>query len=152
MTSQIATVGLFDLLTVDISLAIGLVIAAVGVILLSNIGLLPKKSIPWVLLAIGATFGFAWFKDRQAKGLRKKLEEQEKELKKLAQRMEKTRAETDAEHAKLEKAKTELRKVEESTAKSILELEAKGREERVRIAQLEGEELEKAMSDALARL
>ncbi len=138
---MLAMIPFIDL-SVDLTLAIGLVIAVVGVILLHSIGVLPKKSVPYVLLAIGGVFGIAWFRDRQARGLRKKLQEKEKALKELEERAEASRVEFEGQHAKLEEMKADLEKTKDALKTSMLELKAEGEEERERIASLQGEELD----------
>lgn len=148
---MLALIPFIDL-SVDLTLAIGLVIAVVGVILLHSIGVLPKKSIPYVLLAIVGAFGFAWFRDRQARGLRKKLEEKEKALEELEQRAEASRQEFDAEHAKLDELKADFEKSREALKVSMLELKAEGEEERERIANLQGEELDNEFDKLLGTL
>lgn len=143
--------GLFNL-SVDLSLAVGLIIAAIGIVLLTRIGLLPKKSVPYVLLAVGGAFGLAWFKRRQARGLRKRLQEEERRLKALEARLAEAGARLGESDARLEATRAEVEARRLAIAESIVELEA-GHEQRLQeISGLSGGALDDEMTALLARL
>lgn len=139
-------------LSVDLSLAVGLVIAAVGIIVLTRIGLLPKKSVPYVVLAVGGAFGIAWFKKRQADGLRARLRAEEDRLKALEGRLSAAAKDLGAADARLEATRLEVDARRAAIQESIVDLEASHGERLQEISGLSGEALDAEMTALLARL
>lgn len=136
----------------DLSLAVGLVIAAAGIILLTRIGMLPKKSLPYALLAVGGAFGLAWFKTRQARGLRRKLEEERRRLGDVEARAAKLRQQLGASDARLDAARAAFEARHTAISESIVELDAAHERRRREIAGLSGEALDAEMTALLTRL
>ncbi len=136
----------------DLSLAVGLVIAAGGIILLTRIGMLPKKSVPYALLAIGGAFGLAWFKSRQARGLRQQLEKERRRLEGVEGRAATLQTQLGASEARLDSARAAFEARRTAITESVVELDA-AQERRLRdIAGLSGETLDAEMTALLARL
>jgi hypothetical protein len=143
--------GLFNL-SADLALAVGLVVAAAGIVFVTKIGLLPKKSVPYALLALGGAFGIAWFKSRQARTLRQRLKDEEERLKALEERLREQGARLGDADARLDAARTEVDARRAAIEESILELERTGDARIEEVSRLSGEELDAEMTALLARL
>ena len=79
------------ILAPDISIAIVMILVAAGVFFAVRIGVLPKKSAPFVAVALLAAFGFSMYRQKHAKNLQAVLKEKEKELKKREARLNELR-------------------------------------------------------------
>lgn len=139
-------------LSVDLSLAIGLVIAGIAIALLARIGILPKKSIPYAFVAVGAAVGLAWFRSRKEGALRKQLQEQEQELKALEARLLAARERFAASDERLHQVRAEVEARRAALTESVLKLEHEHAARLGEIDRLEGEQLDDEMTALLARL
>jgi hypothetical protein len=83
------------ILAPDISIAIVMILVAAGVFFAVRIGVLPKKSAPFVAVALLAAFGFSMYRQKHAKNLQAVLREKEKELKKREARLNELREQFD---------------------------------------------------------
>lgn len=79
------------ILAPDISIAIVMILVAAGVFFAVRIGVLPKKSAPFVAVALLAAFGFSMYRQKHAKNLQAVLKQKEKELKKREARLNELR-------------------------------------------------------------
>ncbi len=138
-------------LSADISLAIGLIIAGIAIALLGRMGILPKKTIPYAILAAGAAVGLAWFRARKRGALRKQLEEQEKELKALEERMIESRDRFTASDEHLNEVRAEVEARRFALNESIVALEAEHEARMREIDGLQSERLDDEMTALLAR-
>jgi hypothetical protein len=64
----------------DISIAIVIILVAAGVFFAVRIGVLPKKSAPFVAVALLAAVGFSMYRQKHARNLQAVLKEKEKAL------------------------------------------------------------------------
>jgi Skp family chaperone for outer membrane proteins len=69
-----------NLLTPDITIALAVVVVAVAVFFAVRIGVLPKKSAPFVAVALLAAIGFSAYRERHARNLHAVLKKKEEEL------------------------------------------------------------------------
>lgn len=72
----------------DLIIALGLIGIVVVVFLLSRMKLLPKKTLPYIALALAAGLGIAYFKARQQDKVKKEIERLKEEIKKREARVE----------------------------------------------------------------
>lgn len=147
--------GLSGLLTgaaTDLWLAVGLFVAAFGVLLLTRIGMLPKKSIPYVLLAVGGAFGWAWFRSRQARGLRQQLEKERRRLEGMEGRAAALRQQLGASEGRLDATRAAFEARRTAISESIVELDAAHQRRLRDVAGLSGETLDDEMTALLSRL
>lgn len=136
----------------DLILAIGLIAIVLLVLLLVKIGILPKKNIPFVIAALAGIFGFTLWRESRLKKLREELEKRESELKKREEILQKLKEDYQASEKELQKARAELEKHREAYQKAILQLNAANEQEKERIDQLYGDELNEEFSKLLSSL
>lgn len=72
----------------DLIIALGLIGIVIVVFLLSRMKLLPKKSLPYIALALLAGLGFAYFKARQQDKVKKEIERLKEDIKKREAKIE----------------------------------------------------------------
>src|SRR5688572_21469464 len=83
------------ILAPDISIAIVMILVAAGVFFAVRIGVLPKKSAPFVAVALLAAIGFSMYRQKHARNLQAVLKEKEKELKKREAKLNELREQFD---------------------------------------------------------
>ena len=76
-----------NLLTPDITIALAVVAVAVVVFFAVRIGVLPKKSAPFVAVALLAAIGFSAYRERHARNLHGVLKKKEAELRRKDQEL-----------------------------------------------------------------
>lgn len=134
----------------DLLVALGLIVIVVFVLFLVKIGLLPKKSLPFVLGALAGIFGFSLWREHRMKKLRQELLKREAELKKREEVLKKLKEDYQASEHELAKARAELQKHREAYQKAILQLNAQNEQEKERIDQLFGDALQDEFSKLLS--
>lgn len=72
----------------DLIIALGLIGIVIIVFLLSRMKLLPKKSLPYIALALLAGLGIAYFKARKDDKVKKEIERLKEDIKKREARIE----------------------------------------------------------------
>ncbi|MDQ1349965.1 MAG: hypothetical protein QG657_266 [Acidobacteriota bacterium] len=72
----------------DLIIALGLIGIVIVVFLLSRMKLLPKKSLPYIALALLAGLGIAYFKARKDDKVKKEIERLKEDIKKREARIE----------------------------------------------------------------
>ncbi len=72
----------------DIIIALGLIGIVIIVFLLSRMKLLPKKTLPYIALALAAGLGIAYFKARKDDNVKKEIERLKEDIKKREARVE----------------------------------------------------------------
>lgn len=125
----------------DLVIAGGLILIAIVVFLLSRMGLLPKRSLPIVAGALVGAFGIVIWRERRTRIMRARLEELEKELKTREDKVKELRAGSLASETELRKAQAELSAQRTALQQSILQVDARTREERERIDRLDTNEV-----------
>jgi len=73
---------------VDLYIALGMLIFVVTVFIISRIGFLPKKTLPFVVGALAGVVGIVIFKRQRTNGLRKELEKREEELREREKKLD----------------------------------------------------------------
>ncbi len=135
----------------DLLIAFGIVGIVVITFIISKIGILPKKSLPFVAAGLAAIFGIALFRESRIKGLRKDLDEREKKIREEEKRLQKLKDTYQASELELNKAQAELDKQKRAYERSILEIKAKNEEEKRRIDQLPDDEVFKEFREAFGQ-
>jgi septal ring factor EnvC (AmiA/AmiB activator) len=125
----------------DLLIALGLVGIVVVTYLISRMGLLPKKSLPFVAAGLAAIFGIALFRKYRSDNLQKELKELEGELKKKEKRLEDLKQTYNVSNEKLQEMKSELVRHQSANEKEILLISEKNKKEKERIEGLSGNEL-----------
>lgn len=136
----------------DLIIALGLVGIVVVVFIISQMGILPKKTLPYVIGALAGLLGITLFREWRTKGLAKKIAEQEKILNEKEEKLKELKEKYMASDRELQKAKEDLEKQIAAYKKMLLQLQAETREEKEKIDQLAGEELDDKFSELLTTL
>lgn len=139
------------LLDYDLVIAFGLIGIILVLFLISRMGILPKKSLPYVAIALAGIFGFAIFRNKQKSDLQKQLDELEKQLKEQKNNAEKIKNELGVKEEQLDKALSNHVKTEAAVKKNIMILDAKNTEEKERIESLSDEEAFSEFTQAFGR-
>ena len=135
----------------DLVIALGLVGIVVVTFIISKIGILPKKSLPFVAAGLAAIFGITLFRESRIKGLRKDLDEREKRLREQEEKLKGLKDKYGASEAELNKALAELEKQRRAYERSLLEIKAKNEEEKKRIDELPDDEVFKEFREAFGQ-
>jgi hypothetical protein len=125
----------------DFTIPLILIVVAIVVIVASKMGVLPKKSLPFVAGALASVFGLSLFKKLQDKSRRSALQKREEELAALGTRAQATAAATSAADVQRTAALAELQRQKESVAKEELLIQARTDAEKDEISKLQGVEL-----------
>jgi hypothetical protein len=125
----------------DLVIAGGLILIAIVVFIFSRMGLLPKKSLPIVAGALVGVFGIVILRERRTQIMRKRLEDLEKELKIKELKVKELRDGSLTSEVELRKAQAELNAQRAALQQSILQIDAATKEERIRIDQLDTNEV-----------
>ena len=72
----------------DLIIALGLIGIVIVVFLLSRMKLLPKKTLPYIALALLAGLGIAYFKTRKDDNVKKEIERLKEDIKKREAKVE----------------------------------------------------------------
>lgn len=132
----------------DLLLVAVLVFVAIVVALLSRIGLLPKKSIPYVAAALLATIGFALFKSWKRKAELNVLEDNRKKLRAQEQVAEEARKKLAADEAAMAPIDAEIQRVEAAQQRRVLVADARDAARRREIEALSDEEVFRQLTEA----
>jgi phenylalanyl-tRNA synthetase alpha subunit len=125
----------------DIYIALGLVVIVVVVYLLSRMKLLPKKSLPYLLIGLGALLGLAIFRALKKDKILEEINKQKEEIEKRKEKLKELEKDADAAKNKLDEIDAELERKREAHEKQAL-LEAEElKKEKERIKNLSGGEL-----------
>ena len=141
-----------NLLPPEIGIAVILVVVALVVLLISRMGLLPSKSLPYVAGALLAIFGLAIAKRWRDKGLRDEAEKRRKSLEEFAKKAAVDGESAEAAAARAAQLEAEARRQEEAAAKTIELLHAKTEQDVRDIDNLHGDELHRRLAEVGTRL
>jgi uncharacterized protein HemX len=129
--------GLFP----DITIAVVVLVIAVVILLVARMGILPKKSLPYIAAALAGAIGIALFRKLRQQDLQNELRRQEQDLKGLQTRVQQTQPSVDAADQQLTQALADLQRQKEATQKEMLLIQANTAEEKAAIGSLQGEDL-----------
>jgi Skp family chaperone for outer membrane proteins len=129
--------GLFP----NITIAVVLLVIAVVTVVISQMGILPKQSLPYIAAGLAGVFGIAVFRKWRETALRGELEQREQELQGLASRAQQSRAGVTAADQQLTTALATLQSQREAAQKQLLLIHASTAQEQEAISNLHGEEL-----------
>ena len=104
-------------------------------------GILPKKSLPYLAAGLAGVFGIALFRKLRQQDLQNDLRQREQGLKELEARMRQTRSGVDAADQQLTQALADLQRQKEATQKEMLLIQANTDAEKAAIGALQGEDL-----------
>ncbi len=125
----------------DMVIAFGLIGIIIVVFLISRMGILPKKSLPFLIAALAAVFGIALFKRLRTDKLKDELKKREDELKKKEEKLKELKANYNVSEIKLQEMNADLERHRAAYEKELLDLKAENKKEKDRIDSLSGEEL-----------
>ena len=137
---------------IDTYIAFGLIGIVIVAFLISRMGILPKKSLPFIVGGLVGVSGLIIFRKWRTNGLLKDLKKREEELKKMEERLKLLKEQYGASEQELEKARAELDDQRAAYEKNIILIQAKNKQERERINALEGEELHGEFLDVVNNL
>jgi cell division protein FtsB len=123
-------------LSLDLTIALALVLIAVVTFVANRIGVLPGKSIPVFVGALGAVFGLLIWRTRRADALEARLRELEETARAKQKELEEARKRRDIAEQELNAALARLEQQKDFYAREILRLRAADEAERQRIAGL----------------
>lgn len=126
---------------IDTYIVLGLVGIAVLLFLISRMGLLPKKSLPYIAAALAGAFGLALFNKLRSDNLNEEIKQLEEDLKKREKKLEEIKITYEASDRKLEEKKAELDDHLAAYKKETLLIKEENKKEKERIEKLSGEEL-----------
>jgi len=124
----------------DITIAVIVLIIVVAIVLVARMGILPKKSLPYLAAGLAGVFGIALFRKLRQQDLHD-LRQREQGLKELEARMRQTRSGVDAADQQLTQALADLQRQKEATQKEMLLIQANTDAEKAAIGALQGEDL-----------
>jgi len=133
---------------IDTYIAFGLIGIVIVIFLLNRLGVLPKKSIPYVAGAMLALFGIHIFREWRSNKLRGDIEELEKQIKEKEKNLKKLKEKYGVSDQELQKVTAELERLKSSYEQTILQLKEKNKELKQRIDGLTGEDLHNEFRDA----
>jgi hypothetical protein len=133
------------------TIAVGLIITALLAIFISRLNILPKKSLPFIILALFGGFGIFVWKHSREKALRKELEKLDKEIKEREKRVKVLREKARISDDEYQNVLKKLENQRNIYKKSIMEIKAKNKEEKMRIERLSGEELNDEFLKAIGK-
>ena len=125
----------------DITIAVIVLIIVVAIVLVARMGILPKKSLPYLAAGLAGVFGIALFRKLRQQDLQNDLRQREQGLKELEARMRQTRSGVDAADQQLTQALADLQWQKEATQKEMLLIQANTDAEKAAIGALQGEDL-----------
>ena len=135
----------------DLLFVAALVFVAIVVMLLSRIGLLPKKSVPYVAVALLATIGLALFKSWKRKAEFNVLEENRKKLRAQEQVAEEARKKLAADEAALVPIDAEIQRLEAAQQRRVLLADARDAARRREIEAMSDDEVFRQLEEASRR-
>jgi DNA anti-recombination protein RmuC len=125
----------------DLLIAFGLIGITVALFLIYRMRILPKKSLPYLAVALTGVLGLALFKKWRSDKLNDDLEKLEKELKKREEKLKDLKKTYKASDRKLQEIEAELDRHRAAYEKEILLIKAENKEAKKEIDALSGEEL-----------
>lgn len=120
----------------DIYIAIGLIAIALIIIFINQMGVLPKKSLPFVAGGLLGIFGYFMFRRSRQKGLKKEIKRREEALKVEEKRLDTMKKEMQVSEQELNEVQAELDNQRAAAKKALLLNEAKTKAEKERIDKL----------------
>jgi septal ring factor EnvC (AmiA/AmiB activator) len=126
---------------IDTYIAFGLIGILIVVFLIYNMGLLPKKGIPYIVGALLALFGIHVFREWRSKNLRRTIAELEKQIKEKEKELKESKEKYSASERDLQIVLAELERQLAAAEKTILKIREENKKEKERIDGLDGEEL-----------
>ena len=143
---------MISLIPNEITIAVILVVVALVVLLISRMGLLPSKSLPYVAGALLAVFGLAFANRLRVKGLRDAAEKRRKELEDFAKKAAVDGESADAAAARAAELAAQQDQQDLAAAKSIALIKAKNDDDKRAVDNLHGDELHRQLDELAARL
>ena len=125
----------------DITIAVIVLVIVVAIVLVARMGILPKKSLPYLAAGLAGVFGIALFRKLRQQDLQNDLRQREQGLKDLEARARQTRSGVDAADQQLTQALADLQRQKEATQKEMLLIQANTDAEKAAIGALQGEDL-----------
>ena len=129
--------GLFP----DITIAVVLLVIAVVTVVISQMGILPKQSLPYIAAGLAGIFGIAVFRKWRENTMRRELEQREQQLQGLAARAQQTAGTVAVADQQLTTALATLQSQKEAAQKELLLIHASTAQEQEAISNLHGEDL-----------
>lgn len=139
-------------LDIDTYIAFGLVAIAVVVFLISQMGILPKKSLLFVVAALAGVFGITLFRKHRVNSLLKDLKSREDQLKKREEELKELKEGYSISEQKLQEVKAKLERQRAAYEKTIMQIKAENKKEKERIDNLSGDKLHEEFLNALDNL
>ena len=131
-------------MSLDLIIAIILVVLGIVIYVLFQLGNLPKsckRSLLYFISAAAAIFGISIFTNHRIKLLKKELKEKEQKLKEKEEQLKKLKGEAEISQHELNLMKAKLEQQIAAYEKLMLEIKARNKQEKERIDKLSGEDL-----------
>lgn len=135
-------------LGLDTIIAFGLIGITIILFLISRMGILPKKSLPYIAAALVGIFAAGLVRKWRQNKTREELKKREEKLKERESKLEGIRGTSEASDKKLEEMKAELDRHRAAYEKEILLIGAENKENKEIIDRLSGEELHNKFREA----
>lgn len=143
---------IFQLQNYDLYIVFGLIGIVIVVFLVSRMGILPKKSLPYLGIALLGIFVIGLFRKMRTDGLKEKYKKAKADAEKTKKELEKMEKDYQISKKKRDEIIAEHEKRIAATGKHILMNEAENKARKREIEHLSGEELNKEVNALLDRL
>lgn len=136
----------------DVYIALGLTGVAISMFFGVRLGVLPKKTLPFILAAVVGAIGISIFRASRVKSLEHDIRRRERALKKRNTKLEQMRRDLNLSEKDYNKAVAIIDKELEAGKKRILLINENRQKERMRISKLIGAELDREFETVMRSL
>ena len=141
--------SIFDTSTL---IALGLIGIVVVIFLIDRMGVLPRKSLPYIAAALAGAFGIALFRGYRSDQAKERIKKQEEELAKREQNLKVLKDTYNASDQVLQKMQADLEAQRAAARNDLLQIQAGNKAEKDRIDKLSGDELHDETRKVLSSL
>lgn len=129
------------LLHLDLIIAVGIVVGIASILLITKVGKLPKKTLPFIIGGTLGVIGFTIYREKRLAELHKELKALEDRIKEREKHLKELKEKYNASEEDLIRVRAELQKQEAAYQSAMLKIQKETQEERERIDNLSGEDL-----------
>ena len=120
----------------DLTIALGLMVIGVIVFFLSQMSILPKKSIPYVAIALAGVFGFTLFRRWRQGKIKEEIKALEKTRDEVEETLKEVKEHTQASEEELNRVEAEFEQAKAAQAKEALLIQERAEEKKKEIEEL----------------
>jgi len=132
----------------DLLVALILVVLVVVVVILQRVAVLPRKTLPFIIAAIGSIVGLSLLDQARSRGLRDQAKRLEEELKGTEKNLADLKARAIVSDQALDQARSDLRSAVEANQKQALLLDKQLKDRHDEIEHMSGDEVAREFGKA----